>query len=373
MSRAPTSWRILTARFARLGVLGFGGPPAHVVMMRRQWVDSGDVDAAEFNDAFAAVSLLPGPASTQLAMWLGWRLRGWRGLLIAAALFVVPAVAMVLVLSSLVLGPRHPRWLSGAALGAAAIVPAVALRAAIDIGRGYDWRAPRVRLARLAGYVALGALACFVYPSGLPVAMVAAGALELALVARESRLALVAAGSGATKAALSWTALKVGALSFGGGFVIVPIMRGDAVNVHHWMTASTFVTAVAIGQVTPGPVVATVAAVGYSAAGWAGGVMAAAIAFAPSVLFVGLGARHLGALRERPGPRTFLAGAGPAATGAIAAASVILALGCTRAWQWPLLAAGLVVVVLWRRAPTVALLAGGAVGLVLALATNVSV
>jgi chromate transporter len=342
-------------------------------MMRRQWVDSGDVDAEEFTDAFAAVSLLPGPASTQLAMWIGWRQRGWRGLATAAVLFVVPAVAMVLVLSSLVLGPRHPRWLSGAAFGAAAVVPAVALRAAIDIGRGYDWLAPSSRLIRLVAYIALGALACWVYPSGLPVAMIAAGAAELALSSRDRRFAAVAASSGATKAALAWTALKVGALSFGGGFVIVPIMRGDAVNVHHWMTASTFVTAVAIGQITPGPVVATIAAVGYAASGWVGGVIAAAIAFAPSLLFVGLGSRHLSALRERTAPRTFLSGAGPVATGAIAAASVILARGCTLAWQWPLLAAGVVVVVALRKSPTGALLAGGAVGLVLALATNVSV
>jgi chromate transporter len=373
MSRAPTSWRELTTRFARLGVLGFGGPPAHVVMMRRQWVDSGDVDSSEFYDAFAAVSLLPGPASTQLAMWLGWRQRGWRGMAVAAALFVVPAVAMVLVLSSLVLGPHPPRWLTGAALGAGAIVPAVALRAAMDIGRSYDWRVRRGPMTRRVAYLSLGAIACWLFPSGLPLAMILAGATELALRSRRSHLAALAAGSGATKAALAWTALKVGALSFGGGFVIVPIMRGDAVNVHHWMTASSFLTAVAIGQITPGPVVATIAAVGYAASGWTGGITAAAIAFAPSLLFVGLGARHLRAMREREAPRAFLAGAGPVATGAIAAAAIVLARGCTEPWQWPLLAAGVLAVVVLRRAPTVALLAGGAVGVALALATNLSV
>ena len=94
--------------------------------------------------------------------------------------------------------------------------------------------------------------------------------------------------------ALAWTALKVGALSFGGGFVIIPLMQGDAVHVHHWMTNAEFLNAVALGQVTPGPVVATIAAVGYAAHGLAGGMLAASIAFLPS--FSLRPARRAGAL-----------------------------------------------------------------------------
>src|SRR5262249_56794570 len=89
--------------------------------------------------------------------------------------------------------------------------------------------------------------------------------------------------------ALAWTAFKVGALSFGGGFVIVPLMQGDAVHVYHWMTDSQFLNAVALGQVTPGPVVATIAAVGYAAYGIGGGLLAAAVAFIPSFSFIPLG------------------------------------------------------------------------------------
>ena len=103
--------------------------------------------------------------------------------------------------------------------------------------------------------------------------------------------------------ALAWTAFKVGALSFGGGFVIIPLMQGDAVHVHHWMTDQQFLDAVALGQITPGPVVATVAAVGYAAHGVAGAVLAAAVAFAPSFAFVLLGGRAVRALRASPGPR----------------------------------------------------------------------
>src|SRR6185437_4085193 len=92
--------------------------------------------------------------------------------------------------------------------------------------------------------------------------------------------------------ALAWVALKVGALSYGGGFVIVPLMQGDAVNRYHWLTDAQFAGAVALGQVTPGPVIHTVTAVGYAAAGVGGGLLAAAVAFAPSFVFVLLGARR---------------------------------------------------------------------------------
>jgi chromate transporter len=211
-----------------------------------------------------------------------------------------------------------------------------------------------------------------VYPSALPLAMIATGLVEVTVESRPSLKAVVVGGL-STKGALAWTALKVGALSFGGGFVIVPIMRGDAVNVHHWMTASTFSTAVAIGQITPGPVVATVAAVGYAAAGWTGGVYAAAIAFLPSLLFVGVGATHFNNLRQRPPARAFLEGAGPAATGAIAASAIVLAKGCTFAWQWALLAAGAVVVVVLRRSPVIGLLGAAGVGLLLGAFTHIAV
>src|SRR6202011_5959327 len=105
-------------------------------------------------------------------------------------------------------------------------------------------------------------------------------------------LGAIAASAGGL-GALSWTALKVGALSFGGGFVIVPLIQHDAVHIYHWMSGSQFLNAVALGQVTPGPVVLTVAVVGYAAAGVGGGLLASLVAFAPSFLFVMLGAAPL--------------------------------------------------------------------------------
>ncbi len=343
-------------------------------MMRRQWVDTGVVEANEFTDAFASVSLLPGPASTQLALWLGWRLRGYAGLLAAAGFFITPAVALVLFFSWLVVGPGHPVVLEAAALGAAAVVPAVALRAAVDLGRGYKIaELARARQVRLSLYVLVGIVTCILSPLLLVVAMILSGVAEIAVTQR-SHAALAAVGGGtATKGALAWMALKVGALSFGGGFVIVPLMHGDAVSTHHWMTAAAFSSVVAIGQLTPGPVVATVAGVGYAAGGLGAGVFAALVAFTPSILFVGAGARHLTRIRQHPVARAFLDGAGPAATGAIVGSAYLLLRSCTHPWQWPIAAVGALAIVAVRRSPTVWLLAGTAAGLVLEASFHVAV
>jgi chromate transporter len=164
--------------------------------------------------------------------------------------------------------------------------------------------------------------------------------------------------------ALSWTALKVGALSYGGGFVIIPLMQADAVNHYHWMTNAQFLNAVALGQVTPGPVVQTVAVVGYAAAGIGGGLLAALVAFSPSFVFVLLGANRFDQLRANSSARAFLGGAGPAAIGAIVGAAVPLALALGEAWQVAVLAAAAAALLVLRRGVVVTLLGAAAIGLV---------
>ncbi len=354
-------WGLFFQRFLRLGFLGFGGPPAHVLIMRQQWVTTGAVADAEFSDAFAAVSLLPGPASTQLAMWLGWRLRGFLGLCGAALCFISPAVLLVLILSTFLLSSHEPRLLEATALGAGAVIAPIALRAGWEISRGYLQRSnlttPR---ARTVTYIVVGGATCAVAPAFLPVAMIACGLAEI--LWDQNTVSKLAGffGLGATKSSLMAMALKVGLLSFGGGFVIVPMMRSSAVGAHHWMTGQAFLTAVAIGQITPGPVVATVAAVGYAAAGWAGGIMAALVAFAPSFVILAFGARHVTALRRHPTARSFLNGAGPAAAGAILASAGVLASNSHAPWQIGVMAVS-VVVLFWRRhVSTTWVLAGGA-------------
>jgi chromate transporter len=166
---------------------------------------------------------------------------------------------------------------------------------------------------------------------------------------------------------LAWVALKVGALSYGGGFVIVPLMQHDAVTTYHWMTSAQFLNAVALGQITPGPVVQTVAVVGYAAAGVGGGLLAAFIAFAPSFIFVLVGGPRFDRLRANVSVQSFLTGAGPSVVGAIAGSAIPLGLSFQHLWQIPLLAgAGLWMFAL-RRGVVETLLIAGAVGVGLAL------
>jgi chromate transporter len=167
---------------------------------------------------------------------------------------------------------------------------------------------------------------------------------------------------------LAWVAIKVGLLSFGGGFVIIPLMQHDAVHTYHWMTTAQFLSAVALGQVTPGPVVLTTSVVGYAAAGLVGGVLAALIAFAPSFIMVLAGGPHFERFRRSVAAQSFLAGAGPAAIGAIAGAAVTLGLGLTHFWQVIVLAAAVGWLLVLRRGVVVAILGAAAVGVIIALA-----
>jgi chromate transporter len=307
------------------------------------------------------------------------RVGGWPGAIVGGLGFVLPAVVIILALSVVFLAQQPPLWVRGAGAGAGAAVAAVALRAGIDLlGPSFA----RVREDgreehRWFVYLGLGALAAALVGPDLVLVLLACGAVELAL-RRRQRIAgfgsnaalplLAAAPAVGGLGALAWTAFKVGALSFGGGFVIIPLMQGDAVHVYHWMSDSEFLNAVALGQVTPGPVVATVAAVGYAAHGFAGGLLAALVAFVPSFSFILLGGGRFERLRGNADARGFLDGAGPAAIGAILGAAIPLASALSEAWQFALLAAAAVSVLALRRGVVLTFLAAGCVGVVIALA-----
>ena len=141
-------------------------------------------------------------------------------------------------------------------------------------------------------------------------------------------------------------------------------MQADAVHHFHWMTNAQFLNAVALGQVTPGPVVQTVAVVGYAAAGLAGGLLAALVAFTPSFAFVLAGAPHFDRLRSDSGPRAFLDGAGPAAIGAIIGVAIPLAAALRESWQFAVLAAAVVALFALRRSVLLTLLLAGLIGIV---------
>jgi chromate transporter len=363
----------IAREWGRIGCVGFGGPPTHIAMLRKlavareRWIDE-----AEFEDAIAATNLLPGPASTQLAIFCAWRLRGWRGALVGGAFFICPGLAVIIVLSAIFLASNPPTWIKGAALGAGAAVAPVAINAALGLLPASWRRAGDVgaRQVRWVAYALAGGVAAATVGTWLVLVLLGCGLVEVTILGGVrwprgphafvvSPLGIVATGG---LGALAWVALKVGALSFGGGFVIIPLMQADAVHHYHWMSNAQFLNGVALGQITPGPVVQTVSVVGYAAAGVGGALLAALIAFSPSFVFILAGARHFGTLRTNRVAQSFLGGAGPAAIGAIAGASIPLALAIAHVWQVFVLTGALVLIVGLRRSVVLVLVAAGVIG-----------
>jgi len=381
MASSLVPLRTIAREWTRLGCVGFGGPPTHIALLRRMCVEErGWIEAKEFEDGIAATNLLPGPASTQLAIFCAWRLRGVAGGVLGGVCFIVPGLVLILALSALFLARRPPDWVIGAAAGAGAAVPAVALHAASGLAPA-SWRrigTQRAQRVRWAVYALVGGVAAATIGPYLVVVLLACGLLEIGF--RRTTPLRTSGSAGAFipavlvhvvaiggLGALAWVALKVGALSYGGGFVIVPLMQHDAVSTYHWMTGAQFLNAVALGQITPGPVVQTVAVVGYAAAGIGGGLLAALIAFAPSFVFVLAGGPRFDEIRANRAIGSFLTGAGPAVIGAIAGSAIPLGLSLQKAWQIPVLAGAVLWLFVVRRGVVSGLLIAGVVGVGLAL------
>jgi chromate transporter len=395
--------------WGRIGCMGFGGPPAHIALLRQLCVDRRRwLDAQEFEDAIGACNLLPGPASTELAIFCAWRVRGRLGALAGGLAFIVPGLVCILALSALFLAGSPPLWVKGAGAGAGAAVAAVAVQAGWSLALP-SWTRTRTngagRRVRWVAYLLAGGAAAATIGPWLVLVLLGCGVIELAIgQARGGAAGAAADGTGAAAAdastagkapkpgqargivalpalvhaaaavagggvlvSVAWVAFKVGALSFGGGFVIIPLMRADAVG-RHWMTSGQFLNAVALGQITPGPVVQTVSAVGYAAAGVGGGLLAALVAFSPSFAFVLGGARYFSALRTSRPAQSFLDGAGPAAIGAILGSAILLAEALSQPWQYAVLAGAAVLLLGLRRGVVFTLLAAAATGLGVALA-----
>jgi chromate transporter len=387
-TRAPDpSLRTILVQWGRIGCVGFGGPPAHISLLRDLCVRrTGWMSSEQFEHAVAATNMMPGPASTQLAIYCAWRLRGAAGALLGGLCFILPGLIAIIALSALFLTGSPPDWLRAAAMGSGAAVAAVAARAGLDLAAPI-WRAAAgSRRARVAFYGIAGAVSAATLGAWLVLVLLGCGAVELAISrgAHPARTAAFApllpgrpvlAGSrsmspllasalgdpGGT-VALAWTSLKVGALAFGGGFVIVPLMQADAVSTYHWMTHSQFLNAVALGQITPGPVTQTVAAVGYAAGGLPDALLAAGVAFAPSFSFILAGGARFERLLANAGVRAFLAGAAPAAAAAIIGSAVPLASAISEDWQYALLAVAALSLLVLRRGVLLTLIASGCAG-----------
>ncbi|MGH9171585.1 MAG: chromate efflux transporter [Acidimicrobiales bacterium] len=375
----------IAREWTRIGCIGFGGPPTHIILLRRLCVEERHwMPAGDFEDGIAATSLLPGPASTQLAIFCAWRLRKTAGAVVGGLCFIVPGLVLILGLSAVFLASHPPAWILGLAAGAGAAVPAVAVNAARALLPASWKRIGRRRgqHARWLLYALAGGSAAALAGQYLVGVLLVCGLVEVALRRRDRPApsnslrgtlpavgghALAAGGIAGGLGAVAWVAFKVGALSYGGGFVIIPLMQHDAVVTYHWLTASQFLDAVALGQVTPGPVVQTVAVVGYAAAGLGGGLVAAFVAFSPSFLFVILGGPRFDRIRGNRSVSAFFSGAGPAVIGAIAGAAIPLGLSFQHLWQIPVLGGSLLWLVVARRGVVSTLLLAGALGVLLAV------
>ncbi len=366
----PPALSVIAREWGRIGCLGFGGPAAHIALLRElSVVRRGWLTSTQFERALAAVNLLPGPASTQLAIYCAWRLRGARGALLGGLGFVLPGLVLILGLTAAFLSGSPPRWLLAAGAGAGAAVPAIAVLAGFGIARGLAPNIAARRRLRTLVYGLAGAAAAALSGPWLVLVLLACGLLELlglrlarAAAGAQSGWMLAAALAPGGTLALAWTSLKVGALAFGGGFVIVPLMQSDAVSGYHWMSHGQFLNAVVLGQITPGPVTHTVAAVGYAAGGLAGGLLAALISFTPSFSFILLGAARFERLLADQRVLAFFGGAAPCAAGAIIGSAVPLALALSETWQFVLLAGAAAALLALGRGIVVTLLLAGTLG-----------
>lgn len=339
----PPSWLELIRVFLRIGLLGFGGPQAHMALMRDQVVQQRRwVSAQAFGEGVALCESLPGPTSSQLAMVLGWRCRGVLGGLVSGFCFLLPGLVIVLLLSEL--------WRQGqtvASLITVLVVVKPVVAAVIWAFVGKLLRQQRQPWQQaMAVSVALGGLlhqfSPLVLPAGL--LLLAAGIANCWRTAMGGTLLLLP-GLAPWWAALGWVQapwfwlvqlagvfLQAGLLVFGGGLVIIPLLQDQVVGLG-WLGAAQFLDGVAIGQVSPGPVVLTSTFVGYQA-GWAAGgglttatlgaLVATTAIFLPSVVFILVGMPLLQRIRRNPAVQRFLAGVLAGVPGAVAGAAIPL-------------------------------------------------
>jgi chromate transporter len=342
------SIRDMVGYFLRLGTFGFGGPIALVGYMERDLVDRrGWVSREEFNDGLAFSQLAPGPLAAQLAIYLGWRCGGVRGATVAGIAFIGPSFVMVGALAWAYRRFGGMPWLQGAFYGVGAAVIAIIARAAVKLTRNTIGRDRLLWAVCLASAMATiwteSEIVWLFLASGLVTLAAASprltnvGAASLGVPARLNTAmslparpggvvagALVAAAPAATAATLFVYFASAGLFVFGSGLAIVPFLHGGVVQRYHWLTEREFLDAVAVALVTPGPVVITVAFIGFLVAGPLGAAAAAAGVFAPVYLITVSLARHYDRWKSNRGVRAFVDGVTAAATGAIAGAAFVL-------------------------------------------------
>ncbi len=359
--------------FLLLGTTAFGGPAAHIAMMheqvvrRRRWLSD-----REFTDLIAAVNLIPGPNSTELAIHIGRRRAGAAGLAVAGLCFIVPAALIVSVLA--VLYVEYGRTPDARAMmaGIAPVILAVIGHAALQLGRA-ALKSPWL------WFVAVTAVPATMLHANELLILLAAGLLTAGVTGARRLLAAGVVVSGASLSAAAAPAaasvplaqlalffLKVGSVLFGSGYVLLAFLRADLVDRWGWMTEQQLLDAIAVGQFTPGPVFTTATFVGYVLAGWPGAVLSTAAIFLPAFMFVWVTHPLIPRLRASKTVGAFLDGVVAASLGLMAAVAILMAPPVLASPLWmAVAAASLVALVAWRVNSAWLVLAGGALGIAL--------
>ena len=309
-----TSLAELAALFLRLGTTAFGGPAAHIAMMRDEVVRRrGWMTDERFLDLLGATNLIPGPNSTEMAIHVGWARRRWAGLVVAGVCFILPAMLVTGALgwAYVRFGARpQARWLLW---GVKPVILAVVVQAlwglAPTAARTWPLRVLGVAAATASAFGAnelLVLLGC-----GLAVAVGRARRAPGGLAQVMPALPLAAGATAATAVSASglfWVFLKIGSVLFGSGYVLLAFLRADLVQRLHWLTEGQLIDAVAAGQVTPGPVFTTATFIGYVLAGPRGALAATAGIFLPAFVFVAASGPLVPRLRASKTAGAFLDG-----------------------------------------------------------------
>lgn len=296
--RPTTLWEIATL-FLKLGTTAFGGPAAHIAMLQQEVVERrGWISQAEFLDHLGASNLIPGPTSTELVIHIGRRRGGWPGLVVAGACFILPAALMVMILAWAYVRYGSVPAVSGLLYGVKPVVIAIILQALWKLG-GTAIKTPWLAVVAM---IALGLSLWGVSPLIVLVVggVLALGAMlirwrakALLLPVLKSMPTMLAVSAGAAPAGLwpiFFVFVKIGAIVFGSGYVLLVFLRAELVERHAWLTQQQILDAVAVGQVTPGPVFTTATFLGYLLHGTSGAVAATVGIFLPAFVLVAISA-----------------------------------------------------------------------------------
>jgi chromate transporter len=371
--------REVASLFFRLGLTAFGGPAAHIALMEHETVRRrGWLSREEFLDYVGATNLIPGPNSTELAIHIGRVRAGWLGLVVAGAAFIMPAAAIVLAIAWAYVQYGTLPAVAGALYGIKPVMMAIVLQALWALGRVAVRSIALLVLALVAAIAALAGMheiavlfACGVL-AGLVSAVrrrrLAAATVLVAACGNGAAAAQIAAAVPVTLSQLSLVFLKAGALLFGSGYVLLAFLRADLVERLQWLTEAQLLDAIAVGQMTPGPVLTTATFVGFIVAGVPGAIVATVAIFLPAFFFVAISGPLVPRLRRSAVAGAMLDGVNVASLALMAVVS--WQLGRTSIFDLPtvLLAGGIAIVLLtWRVNSALLIAVGAAVGLLLQL------